>query len=83
MMPFPNNRSTILVEQPSYHLYMDLLKTLQLPAIGIQRTEKGIDLGRLKQIFHEEDIKFFYTMPRFHNPLGSSYGKKKKRLFYN
>lgn len=78
MMPFPNNRSTILVEQPSYHLYMDLLKTLQLPAIGIQRTEKGIDLGRLEQIFHEEDIKFFYTMPRFHNPLGSSYGKKEK-----
>ncbi|MFJ8063934.1 PLP-dependent aminotransferase family protein [Psychrobacillus sp. NPDC096426] len=78
IMPFPNNRSTILVEQPSYHLYMDLLKTLQLPAIGIQRTAKGIDLGRLEQIFHEEDIKFFYTMPRFHNPLGTSYSKKEK-----
>ncbi len=78
IMPFPNNRSTILVEQPSYHLYMDLLKTFQLPAIGIQRTAKGIDLGRLEQIFQEENIKFFYTMPRFHNPLGSSYGKKEK-----
>ena len=78
IMPFPNNRSTILVEQPSYHLYMDLLKTFQLPAIGIQRTAKGIDLAQLEQIFLEEDIKFFYTMPRFHNPLGSSYGKKEK-----
>jgi len=77
-MPFPNNRSTILVEQPSYHLYMDLLKTFRLPAIGIQRTAKGIDLNRLEQIFHEEDIKFFYTMPRFHNPLGSSLNKEEK-----
>ena len=27
-MPFPNGRSTILVEQPSYHLYMDYLKPM-------------------------------------------------------
>jgi DNA-binding transcriptional MocR family regulator len=78
IMPFPNNRSTILVEQPSYHLYLDMLKTYRLPAVGIQRTAKGIDLNRLEQIFHEEDIKFFYTMPRFHNPLGTSYSKKEK-----
>ncbi|WHY88628.1 PLP-dependent aminotransferase family protein [Neobacillus novalis] len=78
ILPFPNNRSTILVEQPSYHLYMDMLKTYGLPAVGIQRTAKGIDLNQLEQIFHEEDIKFFYTMPRFHNPLGSSYSQKEK-----
>lgn len=78
IMPFPNNRSTILVEQPSYHLYMDMLKTFQLPAIGIKRTANGIDLNRLEQLFQTEDIKFFYTMPRFHNPLGTSYDKKQK-----
>lgn len=78
IMPFPNNRSTILVEQPSYHLYMDMLKTFQLPAIGIQRTANGIDLAMLEQLFQEKNIKFFYTMPRFHNPLGASYDKKEK-----
>ena len=78
IMPFPNNRTTILVEQPSYHLYMDMLKTFQLPAIGIKRTANGIDLNRLEQLFQTEDIKFFYTMPRFHNPLGTSYDKKQK-----
>ena len=60
MMHFPNNRSTILVEQPSYHLYMDLLKAFKLPVKGIKRTAKGIDLNELEQIFHEGDIKFFY-----------------------
>ncbi|WP_394542894.1 aminotransferase-like domain-containing protein, partial [Priestia aryabhattai] len=78
MMPFPNNGSTILVEQPSYHLYMDMLKTYGIRAIGIQRTAQGIDLKQLEKIFNEEEIKFFYTMPRFHNPLGTSYSKKDK-----
>ncbi len=59
MMAFPNGRSTILVEQPSYHLYMDLLKTYALPVVGIQRSSKGIDLHQLEQLFHEYDIKFF------------------------
>lgn len=47
IMPFPNGRSTILVEQPSYHLYMDYLKTYELPAMGIKRTTDGIDLDEL------------------------------------
>ncbi|PEC44509.1 GntR family transcriptional regulator [Priestia megaterium] len=78
MMPFPNNGSTILVEQPSYHLYMDMLKTYGIRTIGIPRTAQGIDLKQLEKIFNEEEIKFFYTMPRFHNPLGTSYSKKDK-----
>ncbi|MET4563398.1 DNA-binding transcriptional MocR family regulator [Lysinibacillus parviboronicapiens] len=78
IMPFPNQRTTVLVEQPSYHLYMDYLKTYRLPVIGIKRTAQGIDLDELEQIFSTNTIKFFYTMPRFHNPLGCSYNKKEK-----
>ncbi|UNK17891.1 PLP-dependent aminotransferase family protein [Paenibacillus sp. N3/727] len=78
IMPFPNHRTTILVEQPSYHLYMDFIKTYRLQAVGIRRTTQGIDLDELEQIFRQGDIKFFYTMPRFHNPLGTSYSKKEK-----
>ena len=40
---------------------------------------KGIDLNHLEEIFQKGDIKFFYTMPRFHNPLGSSYSKEQKK----
>ncbi|MED4073937.1 aminotransferase-like domain-containing protein [Priestia endophytica] len=78
LMPFPNHRKTLLVEQPSYHLYMDFIKAYKLPVIGIRRTINGIDLEELEQIFRSHDIKFFYTMPRFHNPLGTSYRKKEK-----
>ncbi|PFH88713.1 PLP-dependent aminotransferase family protein [Bacillus sp. AFS088145] len=77
-MPFLNNRKKILVEQPSYHIYMDLVKLHQLPIVGIKRTIDGINLQQLEEIFSEGDIKFFYTMPRFQNPLGTSLSKKEK-----
>ncbi|WP_020060329.1 aminotransferase-like domain-containing protein [Bacillus sp. 123MFChir2] len=77
-IPFPNNKKTILIEQPSYHLYIEYLETHGIPVIGIERTAEGIDLNKLEHIFQTEDIKFFYTMPRFHNPLGTSYSKIEK-----
>ncbi|BFT72297.1 PLP-dependent aminotransferase family protein [Paenibacillus sp. P36] len=80
-MPFPNGKQKVLIEQPSYHLFIEYLETRRMPVIGIERSFSGIDFDRLEKIFQTEDIKFFYTMPRFHNPLGCSYtSKEKKRL---
>ncbi|MDW7615377.1 PLP-dependent aminotransferase family protein [Peribacillus simplex] len=75
-IPFPNERTHILVEQPSYHLFVEQLKAYKISVLGIQRTAAGIDFGELERIFSSQKIKFFYTMPRFHNPLGTSYSKK-------
>ncbi|MGW6676449.1 aminotransferase-like domain-containing protein [Bacillus altitudinis] len=77
-IPFPNGKQTILVEQPGYHLFLQYLEKNQLPVRGIQRTKKGLDLQELERIFREEDIRFFYTMPRFQNPLGTSLSKQEK-----
>lgn len=80
-MPFPNGKQKVLIEQPGYHLFIEYLETRRTPVIGIERRFAGIDFDRLEKIFRTEDIKFFYTMPRFHNPLGCSYtSKEKKRL---
>ncbi len=79
VIPFPNNRNTILIEQPGYHLFIEALQTLQIPVLGIKRTSKGIDFIELERIFREENIKFFYTMPRYHNPLGTSYSQEEKK----
>ncbi|WP_032123045.1 PLP-dependent aminotransferase family protein [Clostridium amazonitimonense] len=78
-MDFPNKKETILIEQPSYHLFIDYLETYKIPTIGIKRTGEGIDLSELERLFKTENIKFFYTMPRFHNPLGTSYSQKEKK----
>ncbi|OBZ13748.1 PLP-dependent aminotransferase family protein [Bacillus sp. FJAT-26390] len=80
-IPFPSGKQKVLIEQPGYHLFIEYLETRRIPVIGIERRFSGIDFGRLEEIFRTEDIKFFYTMPRFHNPLGCSYtNKEKKRL---
>ncbi|WP_410770288.1 PLP-dependent aminotransferase family protein [Fontibacillus sp. BL9] len=78
-MPFPNGKSAVLVEQPSYDRYLRYLETENIPVYGIARTAAGIDLRELEQRFRSGEIKFFYTMSRYHNPLGTSYSVEEKR----
>jgi len=68
---FPNGKKTILIEEPTYVYYLDFLRTLDLRVLTIPRTQEGIDLKHLEYLFEHEDIKFFYTIPRNHNPLGT------------
>jgi len=78
-MSFPNKNELILVEQPTYSLMQKLVELNNNKLIGINRTNNGIDLHELERIFCKGNIKFFYTIPRFHNPLGSSYLEKEKK----
>ncbi len=78
-MNFPNEARTILVEQPTYSMFIEAAKANNCPLVGIERTEKGIDLIELERIFKTNDIKFFYLMTRFQNPTGFSYTNKLKK----
>lgn len=82
-MPFPGGKSIILVEQPSYNNYLKFLESEGFPVIGIARTAAGIDLQALEEQFRTGRIKFFYTMPRYHNPLGTSYGAEQRKAIAN
>ncbi|MBO9598793.1 MAG: PLP-dependent aminotransferase family protein [Cohnella sp.] len=77
-MPFPNGKSAILVEQPCYAGMLRLLRLLGVTTIGIARTESGLDLDELERHFRNNSIKFFYTVPRYHNPLGTSLSRREK-----
>ena len=78
-MPFPNGKSVILVEQPSYNIYLRFLEAEGIPVSGIARTAAGIDLRELEEKFKYGEIKFFYTMSRYHNPLGTSYSAEERK----
>jgi DNA-binding transcriptional MocR family regulator len=78
-IPFPNGKDTILIEQPTYSYFINFLKYCGAKVIGIERDENGIDLNRLEHIFKNEKIKFFYTIPRNNNPLGTAYSKKQRQ----
>ena len=76
---FPSRTQEILVEQPTYHRMNQLLLAQGLPYQTIERRIDGIDLNELEQHFKKGRIKFFYTIPRFHYPLGHSYTDQEKR----
>ncbi|OBA05213.1 hypothetical protein A9P44_15585 [Paenibacillus polymyxa] len=78
-MPFPNGKTNILVEQPTYWGMLSALKAQNQTVIGIERTPNGIDWATLERHFQSNMIKFFYTIPRFHNPIGTSYTPEEKQ----
>lgn len=78
-MPFPNGKSNVLVEQPTYHGTLKALETTKTPVIGIERKFDGIDFKELEKKFAYGNIKCFYTIPRFSNPLGISYDNNEKK----
>lgn len=80
---FPSEGEEILVEQPTYHRMNRLLVAQGLAYQTIERRIDGIDLKELEKQFKSGKIKFFYTIPRFHYPLGHSYSDQEKRAILN
>ncbi|CAI6085657.1 Histidinol-phosphate aminotransferase [Paenibacillus sp. JJ-100] len=82
LMPFPSGKAKVMVELPTYHNMPPLLESLNVPYTGVKRTlGEGLDWESLERQFASGDIKFFYVMPRFHNPIGISMtAAEKKRL---
>ena len=77
---FPSKGEEILVEQPTYHRMNRLLVAQGLAYQTIERRIDGIDLDELEEQFKSGKIKFFYTIPRYHYPLGHSYSDQEKRV---
>lgn len=78
-MDFPNGKKNILIEQPTYFGFVESVTLQKATTFGIELSMDGIDLERLEYIFRNNDIKFFYIIPRFHNPLGHSYSNNEKK----
>jgi len=79
-MPFPNGKTTVLVEQPTYSGILKSLKIAGVTAVGIMRNYNQINFDKLESFFKNGNIKFFYTMPHYQNPTGTSYSLQEKKL---
>ncbi|MEG0328536.1 MAG: PLP-dependent aminotransferase family protein [Erysipelothrix sp.] len=71
-MTFPNGKNKVLLESPTYSFCNEMMRSLGMDVITINRDEQGINLKELENIFQNEPIKFFYVVPRNHNPLGTA-----------
>lgn len=76
-------QSGLLLEQPTYRRMNQLVTALGIPYRTIDRTLEGdtIDLEALEAAFASGEVRYFYTISRFHQPLGVSYSDAvKKRI---
>lgn len=62
----------VAVEEPTYHNVLTALVALGLRAAPIPMTADGPDLDVLARTLARPEVKLFYTMPSFHNPLGTT-----------
>jgi len=76
---FLGQQGQLLIESPTYSLALKRAQQLNIDIVTIERSEKGLDIARLEQLFKSHDIKCFYIMPRYHNPTGYSLSEAQKR----
>lgn len=69
---FANPGETIAVEEPTYHNVLAVLVSLGLRAAPVPMQDGAADLAALERVLERPEVKAFYTMPTFHNPLGTS-----------
>lgn len=62
----------VAVEEPTYHNVLVSLAAQGLRAAPVPMRDGAPDLGALERILERPEVKLFYTMPTFHNPLGTS-----------
>lgn len=62
----------VAVEEPTYHNVLGVLVGLGLRPAPVPMTDDGPDLEMLARTLARPEVKAFYTMPSFHNPLGTT-----------
>ena len=62
----------IAVEEPTYHNLLGVLVALGLRPAPVPMRDDGPDLEVLERTLARPEVKLFYTMPSFHNPLGTT-----------
>jgi GntR family transcriptional regulator/MocR family aminotransferase len=69
---FAQSGEAVAVELPTYHNLLSTLVALGLRAAPVPLGADGPDLGQLERTLSRPDVKAFYTIPTFHNPMGTT-----------
>jgi 2-aminoadipate transaminase len=72
MRLFAGSGDTVAVEAPTYHNALATMIGLELKAAPVPMSPTGPDLDLLDRQLSRPEVKAFYTIPTFHNPMGIS-----------
>ena len=76
---FTSPGDTIFVEEPTYFLALRIFKDRRLKVIGIPTDRKGPVIAELEKKLADVKPAFFYTIPTFHNPSGTTMTVERRR----
>lgn len=81
---FTEPGDTVLVEAPTYHLAVRILRDHHLDVISIPTDRDGLRVNALQETILElkhagKHPKFLYIIPTFHNPTGASLSEGRRR----
>lgn len=62
----------VAVEVPTYANVLSALAGLGLSPVPVSMDEDGADPDSLDRVLSKPEVKAFYTIPSFHNPLGTT-----------
>ncbi len=67
---FASTGDAVAVEGPTYHNVLATLAGLGMEPVVVPMTPDGPDLEVLERLLARREVKAFYTIPTFHNPMG-------------
>ena len=70
---FASAGDTVLTEDPTYYLALDIFRDHRLKVEGIPLGDEGIDLESLERVLKLRVPAFLYIIPTYQNPTGRTY----------
>ena len=69
----------VAVEVPTYANVLSALAAHGLAPAAVAMDAEGVDPEALERVLARPEVKVFYTIPSFHNPLGTTTGLARRR----
>lgn len=76
---FAQAGDVVALEEPTYNNAIAAIHGLGLKSAPVPMREAGPDLAALDRILAQPEVKVFYTIPTFHNPLGTTTSVDQRR----
>ncbi len=70
---------TVLVEEPTYDLALDLFRAMGLKIVGVPVDASGMRVELLEPLLQRHHPRLIYTIPNFQNPSGACLSVPRRR----